>query len=205
MHSITDSLMISANKHDQYLNSINSKSIMWPVCSGRLCSSEIVPSPVCDHTPAASSLQQISQPSPHLPLLSPQHPLSSEHTASETAVSISSESETEHSTSRLKKPRRSRTIFTALQLLGLEKKFQKQKYLSTQTGQWLMRKHCCDCSVEAFLRLIWLFLRPGFMPHKWPKLWKTGNMLFIFYLFVYLFMNAKILWKKNPIATQLKT
>ncbi len=85
---------------------------------------------VITHQPP-SSLQQISQPSPHLPLLSPQHPLSSEHTASETAVSISSESETEHSTSRLKKPRRSRTIFTELQLLGLEKKFQKQKYLST--------------------------------------------------------------------------
>ncbi|CAM4576503.1 unnamed protein product [Leuciscus chuanchicus] len=69
--------------------------------------------------------------SPHLPLLSPQHPLTSEPTHSETPVSISSESETEHSTPRLKKPRRSRTIFTELQLLGLEKKFQKQKYLST--------------------------------------------------------------------------
>ncbi|CAB1348023.1 unnamed protein product [Coregonus sp. 'balchen'] len=46
-------------------------------------------------------------------------------------VSISSESDTEHSTPRLKKPRRSRTIFTELQLMGLEKKFQKQKYLST--------------------------------------------------------------------------
>ncbi|XP_077081146.1 homeobox protein BarH-like 2 [Siphateles boraxobius] len=63
--------------------------------------------------------------SPHLPLLS------SEPTHSETPVSISSESETEHSPPRLKKPRRSRTIFTELQLLGLEKKFQKQKYLST--------------------------------------------------------------------------
>uniref|UniRef100_A0A671M151 Homeobox protein BarH-like 2 n=1 Tax=Sinocyclocheilus anshuiensis TaxID=1608454 RepID=A0A671M151_9TELE len=78
-----------------------------------------------------SSLPQISQLSPLLPLLSPQHPLTSEPTASETPVSISSESETEHSTPRLKKPRRSRTIFTELQLLGLEKKFQKQKYLST--------------------------------------------------------------------------
>ncbi|KAG1938719.1 homeobox protein BarH-like 2 [Pimephales promelas] len=69
--------------------------------------------------------------SPHLPLLSPQHPVSSEPAHSETPVSISSESETEHSAPRLKKPRRSRTIFTELQLLGLEKKFQKQKYLST--------------------------------------------------------------------------
>uniref|UniRef100_A0A8D2MPG3 BARX homeobox 2 n=1 Tax=Zonotrichia albicollis TaxID=44394 RepID=A0A8D2MPG3_ZONAL len=31
----------------------------------------------------------------------------------------------------LSKPRRSRTIFTEIQLMGLEKKFQKQKYLST--------------------------------------------------------------------------
>ncbi|XP_059363049.1 homeobox protein BarH-like 2 isoform X2 [Carassius carassius] len=85
---------------------------------------------VITHQPP-SSLPQVSQPSPHLTLLSPQHPLTSEPTASETPVSISSESETEHSTPRLKKPRRSRTIFTELQLLGLEKKFQKQKYLST--------------------------------------------------------------------------
>lgn len=40
----------------------------------------------------------------------------------------SSESETEQPTPRQKKPRRSRTIFTELQLMGLEKKFQKQKY-----------------------------------------------------------------------------
>nr|XP_045374684.1 homeobox protein BarH-like 2 isoform X1 [Camelus bactrianus] len=43
----------------------------------------------------------------------------------------SSESEAEQPTPRQKKPRRSRTIFTELQLMGLEKKFQKQKYLST--------------------------------------------------------------------------
>ncbi|XP_037695607.1 homeobox protein BarH-like 2 [Choloepus didactylus] len=43
----------------------------------------------------------------------------------------SSESETEQPAPRQKKPRRSRTIFTELQLMGLEKKFQKQKYLST--------------------------------------------------------------------------
>ncbi|KAK5868395.1 hypothetical protein PBY51_009418 [Eleginops maclovinus] len=64
-------------------------------------------------------------------LLSPQHPRGSEHSPSQTPLSISSESDTEHSTPRLKKPRRSRTIFTELQLMGLEKKFQKQKYLST--------------------------------------------------------------------------
>lgn len=68
---------------------------------------------------ASSSVSPLSQVSPHLP------------PSSETPVSISSESETEHCTPRLKKPRRSRTIFTELQLLGLEKKFQKQKYLST--------------------------------------------------------------------------
>ncbi|XP_052388033.1 homeobox protein BarH-like 2 isoform X2 [Carassius gibelio] len=85
---------------------------------------------VITHQPP-SSIPQVSQPSPHLPLLSPQHPLTSEPRASETPLSISSESETEHSSPRLKKPRRSRTIFTELQLLGLEKKFQKQKYLST--------------------------------------------------------------------------
>ncbi|KAL0973302.1 hypothetical protein UPYG_G00201680 [Umbra pygmaea] len=79
----------------------------------------------------------LSQPSPtghvpHLPLLSPQHHSRvSDPSPSETLVSISSESDTEHNTSRLKKPRRSRTIFTELQLMGLEKKFQKQKYLST--------------------------------------------------------------------------
>uniref|UniRef100_A0A8D0G7H2 BARX homeobox 2 n=1 Tax=Sphenodon punctatus TaxID=8508 RepID=A0A8D0G7H2_SPHPU len=53
----------------------------------------------------------------------------SEIQASETHGS--SESEAEQATPRLKKPRRSRTIFTELQLMGLEKKFQKQKYLST--------------------------------------------------------------------------
>ncbi|KAM9732730.1 homeobox protein BarH-like 2 [Menidia menidia] len=67
----------------------------------------------------------------HLPLISPQLPRGSEPSPSQTPLSISSESETERSTPRLKKPRRSRTIFTELQLMGLEKKFQKQKYLST--------------------------------------------------------------------------
>ncbi|XP_057695329.1 homeobox protein BarH-like 2 [Corythoichthys intestinalis] len=69
--------------------------------------------------------------SPHLPLLSPQHGRGSEPSPSQTPLSISSDSETERGTPRLKKPRRSRTIFTELQLMGLEKKFQKQKYLST--------------------------------------------------------------------------
>ncbi|TSK38370.1 Homeobox protein BarH-like 2 [Bagarius yarrelli] len=83
-----------------------------------------------------SSLPHIPQPSPpgrvtHLPIMSPQHALPGDPVPSETPVSISSESETEHSAPRLKKPRRSRTIFTELQLMGLEKKFQKQKYLST--------------------------------------------------------------------------
>lgn len=79
-------------------------------------------------------LPQPSSPLPvhsHLPLISPQPLRGSEASPSQTPLSISSESETEHSTPRLKKPRRSRTIFTELQLMGLEKKFQKQKYLST--------------------------------------------------------------------------
>ncbi|XP_077397659.1 homeobox protein BarH-like 2 [Festucalex cinctus] len=67
----------------------------------------------------------------HLPLLSPQHGRGSEPSPSQTPLSISSDSDTERGTPRLKKPRRSRTIFTELQLMGLEKKFQKQKYLST--------------------------------------------------------------------------
>lgn len=33
--------------------------------------------------------------------------------------------------SKSKKGRRSRTVFTELQLMGLEKRFEKQKYLST--------------------------------------------------------------------------
>ncbi|CAJ1065869.1 homeobox protein BarH-like 2 [Xyrichtys novacula] len=80
------------------------------------------------HIPQVSSPGGVPS---HLPLLSPQHPRGSEPSPSQTPLSISSESETEHSASRLKKPRRSRTIFTELQLMGLEKKFQKQKYLST--------------------------------------------------------------------------
>ncbi|XP_005989883.1 homeobox protein BarH-like 2 [Latimeria chalumnae] len=76
------------------------------------------------HLSPVGPISRISQ------LLSP-HPSRSETPVSETPVSISSESETEQPLPRLKKPRRSRTIFTELQLMGLEKKFQKQKYLST--------------------------------------------------------------------------
>ncbi|NXF07479.1 BARX2 protein, partial [Smithornis capensis] len=72
--------------------------------------------------PAASSSRGLpAQPSPG--------PGSSEPPSSE--AHGSSESEAEQPTPRLKKPRRSRTIFTEIQLMGLEKKFQKQKYLST--------------------------------------------------------------------------
>ncbi|KAM4566639.1 homeobox protein BarH-like 2 isoform 1-T1 [Odontesthes bonariensis] len=80
------------------------------------------------HLPQPSSPGTVHS---HLPLISPQLPRGSEPSPSQTPLSISSESETERSTPRLKKPRRSRTIFTELQLMGLEKKFQKQKYLST--------------------------------------------------------------------------
>ncbi|KAF7241240.1 Homeobox protein BarH-like 2 [Varanus komodoensis] len=80
------------------------------------------PSAVSHFIPTASTSRVLS---PHPP---------SGTTCSETQASEthgSSESETEQPTPRLKKPRRSRTIFTELQLMGLEKKFQKQKYLST--------------------------------------------------------------------------
>ncbi|XP_008424177.1 homeobox protein BarH-like 2 [Poecilia reticulata] len=86
------------------------------------------PPNVQPHLPQPSSPGAVSS---HLPLMSPQLPRGSEPSPSQTPLSISSESETESSTPRLKKPRRSRTIFTELQLMGLEKKFQKQKYLST--------------------------------------------------------------------------
>ncbi|KAM4702877.1 homeobox protein BarH-like 2 [Rhinophrynus dorsalis] len=71
--------------------------------------------------------------SSQLSVLSPTH-VSPGCTRSETPASEahpSSESELEQTAPRVKKPRRSRTIFTELQLMGLEKKFQKQKYLST--------------------------------------------------------------------------
>ncbi|CAL8345945.1 unnamed protein product [Arctogadus glacialis] len=76
-------------------------------------------------------LAQPQPPSPGRPHHHHRPPRGSDSSPSQTAVSISSESDTEHGGPRLKKPRRSRTIFTELQLMGLEKKFQKQKYLST--------------------------------------------------------------------------
>uniref|UniRef100_A0A8C5PVP7 BARX homeobox 2 n=1 Tax=Leptobrachium leishanense TaxID=445787 RepID=A0A8C5PVP7_9ANUR len=83
------------------------------------------PSVVTHLVPSASS--------PHVQVLSPTHlPVAcvrSETPASE--AHPSSESELEQTAPRIKKPRRSRTIFTEVQLMGLEKKFQKQKYLST--------------------------------------------------------------------------
>ncbi|XP_078282848.1 homeobox protein BarH-like 2 [Rhinoraja longicauda] len=57
--------------------------------------------------------------------------LSSSTTGSSAMESISSECNNDRAAPRFKKPRRCRTIFTELQLMGLEKKFQKQKYLST--------------------------------------------------------------------------
>ncbi|KAJ8412589.1 hypothetical protein AAFF_G00129250 [Aldrovandia affinis] len=51
--------------------------------------------------------------------------------SSETPASISSESEVEQGSTYRRKARRSRTIFSDHQLFALEKKFQKQKYLST--------------------------------------------------------------------------
>ncbi|XP_056466775.1 homeobox protein BarH-like 2 [Gadus chalcogrammus] len=88
------------------------------------------PSPgrVSQHLPLLSG----GSPHPHQPHIHHHRPpRGSDSSPSQTPVSISSESDTEHGGPRLKKPRRSRTIFTELQLMGLEKKFQKQKYLST--------------------------------------------------------------------------
>ncbi|NXE91469.1 BARX2 protein, partial [Menura novaehollandiae] len=69
-------------------------------------------------------------PSPQEELL-PLPVFSSAGTPSPAEAPASSESEAEQPPPRSKKPRRSRTIFTEIQLMGLEKKFQKQKYLST--------------------------------------------------------------------------
>ncbi|XP_005308650.1 homeobox protein BarH-like 2 [Chrysemys picta bellii] len=113
-----------------------------------VCPSLIVrPKPLhsCTGSPSLRAYPLISvitrQPSvvPHLGPAAPSSRALSPHsslgaTSAETQASethASSESEGEQPTLRLKKPRRSRTIFTELQLMGLEKKFQKQKYLST--------------------------------------------------------------------------
>ncbi|KAG8141494.1 hypothetical protein E2320_007111, partial [Naja naja] len=80
------------------------------------------PSAVSHFIPAVSTSRVLSP-------LPPSGNTCSETQANETHGS--SESETEQPILPLKKPRRSRTIFTELQLMGLEKKFQKQKYLST--------------------------------------------------------------------------
>ncbi|XP_042688069.1 homeobox protein BarH-like 2 [Centrocercus urophasianus] len=118
------------------------KLSLYSVCPSLL----VRPKPLhsCAGSPSLRAYPLISvitrQPSvvPHLvPAATSSHVLpaqtsaaaSSETPASETHGS--SESEAEQPTPRLKKPRRSRTIFTELQLMGLEKKFQKQKYLST--------------------------------------------------------------------------
>ncbi|XP_063799719.1 homeobox protein BarH-like 2 isoform X2 [Pseudophryne corroboree] len=88
---------------------------------------------VISHQPSVVAHLVPSASSSHIQVLSPTH-LSPPCARSETPASEapqSSESELEQTTSRAKKPRRSRTIFTESQLMGLEKKFQKQKYLST--------------------------------------------------------------------------
>ncbi|MBW01820.1 Homeobox protein BarH-like 2, partial [Eschrichtius robustus] len=71
----------------------------------------------------------------------------------------SSESETEQPTPQQKKPRRSRTIFTELQLMGLEKKFQKQKYLSTpDRGAGPLHLECQELHLEPALLYPLVFL-----------------------------------------------
>ncbi|KAG9351730.1 hypothetical protein JZ751_022981 [Albula glossodonta] len=79
-----------------------------------------------------TSLSHLTQPLSTAcpPSLSPPHSCAS-HSFSETSVSVSSESDTELGSIHRKKSRRNRTIFSEHQLLTLEKKFQRQKYLST--------------------------------------------------------------------------
>lgn len=75
-----------------------------------------------------------SPPSPARPPLPPPHssPRAERRASSETTVNTSSsESETEQGSARQGKARRIRTIFSEHQLFALEKKFQRQKYLST--------------------------------------------------------------------------
>ncbi|XP_075695270.1 homeobox protein BarH-like 2 [Rhinoderma darwinii] len=88
---------------------------------------------VISRQPGVLSHMVPSTSSSPIQVLSPAH-LSAPCARSETPASEapqSSESELEQTAPRVKKPRRSRTIFTESQLMGLEKKFQKQKYLST--------------------------------------------------------------------------
>ncbi|KAG8429959.1 hypothetical protein GDO86_018761 [Hymenochirus boettgeri] len=67
---------------------------------------------------ASSGLQGVTGNPHHLPL--------ELHLRSKLESGIS-----EQGCSKMKKGRRSRTVFTELQLMGLEKRFEKQKYLST--------------------------------------------------------------------------
>ncbi|XP_069752180.1 homeobox protein BarH-like 2 isoform X3 [Narcine bancroftii] len=90
------------------------------------------------HSCAGSSLSSFpslstTQLSPCLTTRTPQFlsPAPTSSAALERITATNSECDSDQSTPRLKKPRRCRTIFTEFQLMGLEKKFQKQKYLST--------------------------------------------------------------------------
>uniref|UniRef100_U3JQP9 BARX homeobox 2 n=2 Tax=Ficedula albicollis TaxID=59894 RepID=U3JQP9_FICAL len=116
------------------------KLSLYSVCPSLL----VRPKPLhsCAGSPAVRAhplLSGIARPPPALPQLLPgagssrllpcPPPLRTQGSPSEPQAS--SESEAEQPPPRSKKPRRSRTIFTEIQLMGLEKKFQKQKYLST--------------------------------------------------------------------------
>ncbi|XP_032905570.1 homeobox protein BarH-like 2 [Amblyraja radiata] len=106
------------------------EEILW-----RESGSLVRPLPLPLRSCAGSALS--SYPSLALTQLSPvpttriPHFLSSSTTGLLALESASSESNSDRAVPRFKKPRRCRTIFTELQLMGLEKKFQKQKYLST--------------------------------------------------------------------------
>ncbi|XP_055516904.1 homeobox protein BarH-like 2 isoform X2 [Leucoraja erinacea] len=104
----------------------------WPIGKGGDAAR-----PECHGTPVIEGSALSSYQSLALTQLSPvpttriPHFLSSSTTGLLSLESASSESNSDRVVTRFKKPRRCRTIFTELQLMGLEKKFQKQKYLST--------------------------------------------------------------------------
>lgn len=58
--------------------------------------------------------------------------------------------------SKTKKGRRSRTVFTELQLMGLEKRFEKQKYLSTPDRYLNKLNHSINLFIPRGLLLLWV-------------------------------------------------
>ncbi len=152
--------MISANEHDWY--SINSKSIMFPVCSGRLCSSEIIPSPVCDHTPAAQQ-PAVSSPAPSVT------PAPAELRAHGRQHQQRVRDGAQHPAAEETPPQPHHLHRAAAAGPGEEVPETEISLHSRQVSDRCGR----------LLHLIWPFLRPVFMPHKWPKL--SENWKFFIY------------------------